>query len=358
MAIMKKFLFVMLLLLNQQAASAEEYSWKKLDTEPYKGKQDDIFFVDEYNGWYVNGYGKIYHTVNGGATWAMQLEQKGTFFRCIAFVDTLTGFAGTVGTDYFPNVTDTTPLYKTTDGGKTWQAVAYKGHRVKGLCALDIVREPFNNHGELGYKIHIYGVGRVGSPASLMTSHDGGATFASMDMAPYCAALYDIKMFSKNEGFACASSDIDIEKGHAMIIKTTNGGATWKRVYESNRPFENCWKMHFPSKEVGYATVQSYNPDTTLTVQRFVKTTNGGKSWKEYKLCDDYKARSFGVGFINEENGFIGTVSTGYQTADGGATWTKTDLGRACNKIRIVTAPDGRVYGYAIGVNVFKLVKQ
>ncbi|NDC42130.1 MAG: hypothetical protein EBZ77_11365, partial [Chitinophagia bacterium] len=180
----KQLLLTTLCLCFQLTAAAQQYSWKKLNTEPYRGKQDDIYFVDERNGWYINGYGKIYHTTDGGNSWQMQLEQKGTFFRCVAFVDTLTGFVGTVGTDYFPNVTDTTPLYKTTDGGKSWQPVTYAGKRVKGLCALDIVREPFNNHGELGYKVHIYGVGRVGSPANLMTSHDGGHTFTSMDMAP------------------------------------------------------------------------------------------------------------------------------------------------------------------------------
>ena len=95
------------------------YNWEKLNTETYKGKQDDIFFVNERVGWYINGFGKIYHTTDGGQIWKLQLEKKGTFFRCVAFIDSLHGFVGTVGTDYFPNVTDTIPLYKTTDGGES-----------------------------------------------------------------------------------------------------------------------------------------------------------------------------------------------------------------------------------------------
>jgi hypothetical protein len=35
-------------------------SWTKLTTEPYNGKQDDICFVDENLGWYVNGGGNIF----------------------------------------------------------------------------------------------------------------------------------------------------------------------------------------------------------------------------------------------------------------------------------------------------------
>jgi photosystem II stability/assembly factor-like uncharacterized protein len=331
------------------------YNWEKLNTETYKGKQDDIFFVNENIGWYINGYGKVYHTTDGGQIWKLQLEKKGTFFRCVAFIDSLHGFVGTVGTDYFPNVTDTIPLYKTSDGGENWEPVNYSGKYVKGLCALDIVKEEFINHGEIGYRYHVYGVGRVGSPSNFIVSHDNGNTFTSMDMSKYCSALYDIKMFNKKEGFACASSTDDIENSHAVILHTKDEGKTWKKVYESNRSFEISWKMFFPSAKVGYATIQSYNPDTTVVTQYFIKTTNGGKKWKEYELCKDYKSRSFGVGFIDENNGFIGTMNTGYQTNNGGKDWTKIDLGKACNKIRIVRSPDGSIYGYAIGVNVFKL---
>ena len=337
---------------------AQNYEWKKLETEPYRGKQDDIYFVSENTGWYVNGYGKIFKTTDGGQSWQLQLEQKGTFFRCIAFIDSLTGFAGTVGTEYFPNVTDTIPLYKTTDSGKTWQPVAYKGNYVKGLCALDIVREQFVNHGEIGYRYHVYGVGRVGSPANLLVSHDGGQTFSSMDMSPYCSALYDIKMFNTKEGFACASTDADVEKSNASIIYTKDGGKTWKTVYQSKRPFEISWKLSFPTRKIGYATIQSYNPDTTVSVQHFIKTTDGGKKWKEMKLVDNYKARSFGVGFLDELHGYIGTISSGYETTDGGKSWKTCDLGRACNKIRIIKKPDGSYYGYAIGVNVYKLSRK
>ena len=74
--------------------------------------------------------------------------------------------------------------------------------------AIDIVKEEFVNHGEIGYKYHVYGVGRVGSPANFMVSHDNGNTFTSKSMDPYCSAMFDIKMFNKSEGFACAIADI------------------------------------------------------------------------------------------------------------------------------------------------------
>ncbi|MCZ8331726.1 MAG: alpha/beta fold hydrolase [Flavobacterium sp.] len=339
---------------KKDVTTLPEKGWKKLNTERYPGKQDDITFINEKEGWYVNGYGSIYNTKNGGETWEKQLEKKGTFFRTIAFVDNLVGFAGTVGTDYFPNVTDSIPLYGTRDGGKTWKPVDYKGPYVKGLCAIDIVKEQYINHGKIDYKIHIYAVGRVGSPANMMVSHDGGETWTSNSMNNDCKMLFDIKMFDKNNGFVCAASDEDMEKSNALILKTSDGGKTWKKVYQSNRPFEGTWKASFPTKEVGYVTIQSYNPDPNVKQQRIAKTTDGGETWNEINLVEDAGAREFGIGFIDENHGFVGTMNTGYETKDGGKTWTKVNLGMACNKIRIYKDANGKTYGYAIGVDVLK----
>lgn len=329
-------------------------SWVKLKTEAYPGKQDDITFINENEGWYINGYGAIYHTQDAGSTWTKQFEKKGTFFRCVAFIDSLRGFVGTVGTDYFPNVTDTIPLYQTQDGGKTWSAVNYSGPYVKGLCAIDIVKEQFINHGKIDYKHHLYAVGRVGSPANMMVSHDDGKTWTAQSLNDKCKMLFDIKMFDKNEGIACAASNENIELSNALILHTSDGGKTWNKVYQSNRPFETTWKVAFPSRNIGYVTIQSYNPDVNIKQQRIAKTTDGGKTWTELNLVEDNTAREFGIGFIDDLHGFVGTTTSGYETTDGGKTWQKIDLGKACNKIRIYTS-NKKVYGYAIGVNVFKL---
>lgn len=329
--------------------------WKKLNTEPFPGKQDDIYFINEKVGWYVNGHGKVFQTKDGGSSWDKIYEKPGSFFRTIAFLDEQIGFLGTVGTDYFPNVSDTIPLYRTDDGGKSWAPVTYTGPYVKGLCAIDVVKEQFINHGAIDYKTHIYAVGRVGSPANLMYSNDGGKTWTSRSLQQDVKMLFDILMFDKQTGIACAASNEDISKSNAVIIKTNDGGKTWKKVYQSTRLFETTWKAHFPSKEVGYVTIQSYNPDPNVKQQRVAKTTDGGETWKEINLIEDAGARQFGIGFIDEKHGFVGTVNSGFETRDGGQSWTKIDIGRAVNKIRIYQDEQGNKYGYSIGVEVFKL---
>ncbi|WP_194778467.1 WD40/YVTN/BNR-like repeat-containing protein [Pararhodonellum marinum] len=354
---MKKSLILTLMLFFSAVLilQAQEFKWKKLQTEAYPGKQDDIAFINPLQGWYVNGAGNIYHTEDGGVSWVKQWEKKGTFFRTIAFVDENIGFAGTVGTDYFPNVSDTIPLYGTQDGGKSWHPVAYSGPYVKGLCAIDIVREQYINHGKTDYKVHLFAVGRVGSPANLLVSHDGGATWTSQSLQESGKMLFDIKMFDKNTGIACSASDEDISKSNALILKTIDGGKTWSKVYQSDRPLEITWKASFPTEQIGYVTIQSYDPNNTQ--QRIAKTTDGGNTWKEMDLWEDAGAREFGIGFIDELHGYVGTVNSGFETRDGGMTWEKIDLGMACNKIQIYKE-EQKTYGYAIGVDVFKLTAE
>ena len=331
--------------------------WQKLDTVAYRGKQDDIVFLNPSLGWYVNGAGKIYKTTDGGKTWVEKLSKPGTFFRTIGFVDEKLGFAGNIGTDYFPGVTDTTPLYQTRDGGDTWTVVGgIDGPVVKGLCAIDVLHTQFINSGVMDKRTVIHAGGRVGGPAFLMRSMDGGATWKSLDLSAHTKMILDVKFFNESEGFIMGASDTDTTKSNAVILATKDGGATWKRVYQSTRPFELTWKASFPTRKTGYVTIQSYNPDKTAS-QRFVaKTTDGGDTWSEIPLINDHAVRQFGIGFADERTGWVGTSNGGYQTTDGGATWTFVDMGRAVNKVRIVPDAGSKMgfVGYAIGVDVRK----
>lgn len=91
--------FLLLVFVLQSIGYTEDYVWKKLETEAYRGKQDDIYFVSPQVGWYVNGSGKIFKTSDGGVTWELKLHKPGTYFRCLMFVDERLGFAGNIGPD-------------------------------------------------------------------------------------------------------------------------------------------------------------------------------------------------------------------------------------------------------------------
>ncbi|MBK7876105.1 MAG: hypothetical protein IPJ77_10180 [Planctomycetes bacterium] len=335
-------------------ARTETHTWKKLATESYRGKQDDLCFLDARHGFYVNGAGKIFETKDGGATFALRLEQKGTYFRCIAFVDEQRGFAGNIGLDYFPGVTDATPLYGTTDGGATWKPVPMGEKPVKGLCALEVVRVPFVNAGKLDEKAVIVGGGRVGGPAVFVRSDDLGATWKRTELAQLAGMVLDVHFFDRQHGVIAAASNTEVQDSHARILRTEDGGETWVQAWEGPRAFELTWKLSFPTRDVGYCTIQSYDPDPKRTQRFIAKTVDGGKTWSELPLVDDAKVREFGVAFVDANTGWVGAMGGGFETRDGGATWARCELGNAVNKLRIVRDGEGWV-GYALGVELWKL---
>jgi photosystem II stability/assembly factor-like uncharacterized protein len=338
-------------------------TWQKLTTEAYPGKQDDIHFVDPLHGWYGNGAGRLFRTADGGETWELAWDRPGTFIRALGFADTQNGWLGNVGVDYYPGVTDSHPLYRTRDGGKSWDKVMAPGiEKISGICGIDVLNTQAIFQGELRTRTIIHAAGRVGGSAWLMRSVDGGETFSVIDMNPHCGMILDVKFLTATTGFVCAASSGDTAEANAMILRTMDGGKSWSTVYRGTRAFENCWKMSWPKSDAkygktAYATVQNYDPAGTKRI--FIKTVDGGKSWAEMALVDDAKVREFGIGFVSADHGWIGTTKGGYETRDGGTTWQPIEFGKAVNKIRVVPAdPKSGAKGghslFAIGVDVFR----
>lgn len=187
-----------------------------------------------------------------------------------------------------------------------------------------------------------------------IASLDRGRSWSSTNLLALAAAIYDVKFISPSIGFLAGSSDSDLARARGLILRTDDGGASWREVFRSARDVETAWKLHFPSTRVGFGTIQSYDSDPA-NVQRFVaKTTDGGRSWKELPLVNNARWRSFGVGFASETLGWVGGNIGGLETRDGGARWAPVEMGQAVNKIRFVEE-GGRRRAFAIGTGIHRL---
>jgi photosystem II stability/assembly factor-like uncharacterized protein len=105
---------------------------------------------------------------------------------------------------------------------------------------------------------------------------------------------------------------------------------------------------------MAYVTIQSYNPDLMVTERFVAKTVDGGRSWSELPLISNAAVREFGVGFLDEQTGWVGAVPRGFQTTDGGQSWSPANLGNAVNKFRVLQTESGHVV-YAIDTHVHRL---
>ena len=71
--------------------TAQPGNWIELPNAPVVTRFNDIQFLNENQGWAVNGWGQIYSTPDGGNTWDLQFEQSQTHFRSVGFFDELNG---------------------------------------------------------------------------------------------------------------------------------------------------------------------------------------------------------------------------------------------------------------------------
>jgi photosystem II stability/assembly factor-like uncharacterized protein len=167
--------------------------------------------------------------------------------------------------------------------------------------------------------------------------------------------VLDIAFVDAQTGFLCAATEGDPARAFASIWRTEDGGQTWTETYRSERPGETVWKCSFPTRDVGYATIRSFSADRDQTERFVVKTIDGGRTWEEILVVDDYDSRPQAVAFLTPDRGWVGTTTQGFETRDGGASWTRVDLGRSINRIRIVSHPEGGQVLYAIGQDLCRL---
>ena len=322
--------------------------WELLPTVPYRGKQDDIAFADPFTGWYGNGEGRLYRTDSGGDDWREIWHQPGTYIRALAFLDREVGILGNVGPGVYPPGTDETPLYRTLDGGESWQPVAaIEGPRPAGICGIDIWRSS-------GGRTIVYAGGRVGGPAHYLQSRDGGESWQSQDLRALTLAIFDVKFVSEDVGFIAGTSAADLGAAHGVILKTEDGGTNWRRVFASARLAETVWKLSFPDARHGFGSIQNYDPDEA-NVERFIcASDDGGDRWREIPVVSDHRWRAFGIGFLDDRRGRVGGTTGGFGTEDGGASWFPVEIGAAVNKFRFVPSPSA-MQVFAIGVELHRL---
>jgi photosystem II stability/assembly factor-like uncharacterized protein len=235
----------------------------------------ELQFVNGEDGWLrvhvgvgmMHDYTVIYRSTDGGASWTRIIDPYGVSGiqscnkNAMLFTDAthgwLTGDCGGVQAGSL--------LFKTSDAGSTWQAVAlpeptnYPGifsNESQIVCGS---YDPFffsNDLGHLAVNCQDYSGTQVSHFYYIYTTQDGGSSWNST--AYPGEALY---FFSADTGWALA----------AKIEQTTDSGATWKAISDVT------WtaQVDFVSEQIGWGVAQSGNE------MALVKTVNGGARWIE-----------------------------------------------------------------------------
>jgi photosystem II stability/assembly factor-like uncharacterized protein len=334
-----KSIFTTLLLLFA-IGIAHSQSWTLLSNSPAAGfRHDDLFFINPDTGWVVNVDGYIYKTTDGGNSFITQLNQPSTSFRCVGFANAAKGWAGNLGTGSWSPTTDTLPLYQTLDSGNTWQAVTnITGPLPKGICGISVVNDTV-----------VYACGRVGGPAYIMKTTDGGASWTS---APFLNAFYlvDCHFFSVDTGIVVGCTGTSFANELYAVYYTTDGGQTWIQTATTTTFNGHGWKIDFPSRYTGYVSIETSGTDSVPVL----KTTDGGLTWQE-KLWSAPIWFAQGIGFINDSTGWCGSsMNEVKQTTDAGDTWNIVPFVYNFNRFRKIND----TLAYASGNRIWKYSSQ
>jgi photosystem II stability/assembly factor-like uncharacterized protein len=176
--------------------------------------------------WVMNGRG-LWLTADGGHEWRKVVPPQGTGFidqqdSHVQFADPQHGWISiTESTGYPPNSGSRPVFARTTDGGRTWlPSFPADCHGRCGVAGMDFLDA---RHGYL-----IAGAPAVGLPNRLFRTADGGSTWQPVAKMP---VLGPITFLDDRVGFAFANSGAPFYFGPPIgtLYRTTDGGRTWSR---------------------------------------------------------------------------------------------------------------------------------
>jgi photosystem II stability/assembly factor-like uncharacterized protein len=234
-------------------------------------------------------------------------------------------------------------LLKTIDGGTTWTSVAtgYSGNwrSIKFLSETN---------------------GLLGGYNGISRTINSGGTWTYTNLHTQFGLVGSDYFYVENFHFVNASVGFGVG-WFGLVIKTTDGGATWSKVNYKGSPIvgadAHLYAVAFADANTGWVGGAS---------GKLYKTTNGGTDWTEQ--TSNTAQTILEIAFINTTTGYFITAENQgiYGTTNGGSTWTKINSSKMptvtyLQSITFVNATfgfaAGRRYDSSLGANRACIIK-
>jgi photosystem II stability/assembly factor-like uncharacterized protein len=256
----------------------------------------------------------IYRSMDGGDNWEhLGLRDTERIARII--VDRKNG--NTVyacGTGHLWNANAERGVFKTTDGGKTWQKILYSNEDT-GCAMMDADPQDSNTlyAAMWQYRRKPYTFTSGGPASGLFKTTDGGATWKRLTNGLPAGDLGRIAV-----AVAPTNSKIVyavVEAKRSALFRSEDAGETWTEMNNSagiiGRPFYFANMYVDPKDEK-----RVYKPTTNLSV-----SDDGGKTFSTIAGSAHSDFHAMWINPANPEQIYVGTDGGLYSSEDRGSTW-------------------------------------
>jgi photosystem II stability/assembly factor-like uncharacterized protein len=258
--------------------------------------------------------GVIFLSTAGLAQWAPQPSGTSARFRGVSAVSKTIAWASGSGGTYA----------RTTDGGATWQSAV-----VPGASQLDF-RDVQGVDADTAYLLSI----GPGEASKIFKTIDGGRIWTLQFTNKNPKAFFDAFAFWDARTGIAMSDPVD---GRFILIKTTDGGGTWKELPGDNLPRAIEGDGGFAASGTCIAVEGKKNVwfgSGGAATARVFRSTDGGDTWRDAATpitAGNASSGIFSIAFKDDRNGVI--VGGDYKkeneggknvatSTDGGATWS------------------------------------
>lgn len=244
----------------------------------------------------------VHRSVDGGHNFSLSTLQAYGFVHSIAFENANIGYAG--GGCYFPF--DQCPgntFYRTADGGQNWDTL---------LSDMNI--GVFTEIAALGngdlFAISDYG--------GMFHSLNGGLSWQPVLVQNTNYPVFGHTQFlDAQRGFVATRTVVSAMNAIERLHYTSDGGANWATVYETESFANYILDFHFTDTQHGVVAVPG---------GKLLRTSNGGSDWTEqsFGAPDEQVTDLF---FVNANTAYMASFqqmvnrSRIYRSNDGGTNW-------------------------------------
>ncbi len=323
------------------------------------------FFLDATHAWVVDTAGTktacadhfvTYATTDGGTNW-QQLSSTpvpdisasdklaGTWNVSVEFVDAQTGWLLAQPVHFTMSTSVPLPLYKTSDGGRSWTLATSNGTWTAGDCtAVGLPDFSSRTTGWIGSTC----TGAARSSFNLLVTQDGGMTWTAIELIKNACTAPAYPDGCPGAGptpqFVDASHGWLLDTDTSSVLMTADGGLHWTRHALPHGSTYTCQGKYGPTTcssqyavegafltpTQGWLVTVDATPNGPPSRLRVEQTLDGGRTWsviytRGLSAFTDFTGN---ITFVDAEHGFwwLDSESTLFSTSDGGHSWHQVHI--------------------------------